>query len=52
MSKQGFIRAFGPGPRLMRWMFNIWPPFLGMGIHVTEIAPDFRRVKVRLRMGS
>jgi acyl-coenzyme A thioesterase PaaI-like protein len=51
MSKQGFIRAFSPGPRLMRWMFNIWPPFLGMGIHVTEIAPDFRRVKVRLRMG-
>ncbi len=51
MTKQAFIRSLNPSPRTMRWMFNLWPPFVGMGIHVTEIAPDYRRVKVRLRMG-
>ncbi|MBL8932042.1 MAG: DUF4442 domain-containing protein [Kineosporiaceae bacterium] len=28
---------------------NVWPPFLFTGIHVDEIGPDFRRVRVRLR---
>ena len=51
MNKQGFIRALNPGPRLIRWMLNIWPPFLGMGIRVTHLSPDFRHAKVRLRMG-
>jgi acyl-coenzyme A thioesterase PaaI-like protein len=34
----------------MRWLFNLWPPFRGMGVKVREIAPDFRRVRVELRM--
>jgi len=34
----------------MRWLFNLWPPFRGMGVRVREIAPDFRRVTVELRM--
>ena len=38
------------GPRGMRWLFNLWPPFRGMGVKVREIAPDFRRVVVELRM--
>ena len=32
----------------MRWLFRFWPPFRGMGIRVTEIAPDFRRLVVEL----
>ena len=37
------------GPRTMRWLFGLWPPFHAMGIRVREIAPDFRRVVVELR---
>lgn len=36
---------------LMRLGMNLWPPFVGAGIHVTELAPDFRRATVRLRHG-
>jgi acyl-coenzyme A thioesterase PaaI-like protein len=49
MSTQGYVSRFRVGPRLMRWMFRLWPPFRGMGIRVREIAPDFRRVVVELR---
>jgi acyl-coenzyme A thioesterase PaaI-like protein len=34
----------------MRWLFNLWPPFRGMGVKVREIAPDFRHATVELRM--
>jgi acyl-coenzyme A thioesterase PaaI-like protein len=46
---QGFLSRFAIGPRTMRWLFGLWPPFRGMGIRVREIAPDFRRVVVELR---
>jgi acyl-coenzyme A thioesterase PaaI-like protein len=35
----------------LRWLMNIWPPFVGAGIHVLRIAPDYRAVDVRLRHG-
>jgi acyl-coenzyme A thioesterase PaaI-like protein len=38
-------------PSVLRVGMNLWPPFVGAGIHVTEIAPDYRRVTVRLRLG-
>ncbi len=34
--------------RLRFWM-NLWPPFLGAGIHITELSADFSRVCVQLR---
>jgi acyl-coenzyme A thioesterase PaaI-like protein len=34
--------------RLLRWAMNLWPPFLGAGIRVRRIAPDFREVEVDL----
>jgi acyl-coenzyme A thioesterase PaaI-like protein len=34
-----------------RFGINLWPPFLGAGIHVTKLAPDFRAATVRLRHG-
>ena len=46
---QGYLSKFVIGPRAMRWLFRLWPPFRGMGIRVREIAPDFRRVVVELR---
>jgi acyl-coenzyme A thioesterase PaaI-like protein len=37
-------------PRLLRWLFNLWPPFLLAGIHITRMDADWRRVDVELRM--
>ena len=37
-------------PRLMRHLFNVWPPFLLSGIHVTHIGRDWRSAEVELRM--
>ncbi|MGH8025721.1 MAG: DUF4442 domain-containing protein [Pseudoxanthomonas sp.] len=37
-------------PSTLRLIFNFWPPFLTSGIHVTAIAPDWRYVRVELRM--
>jgi len=34
--------------RLLRWSMNLWPPFLGAGIRVRSIAPDFREVVVEM----
>lgn len=36
---------------LLRRGMNIWPPFLGAGITVENIAKDFRYAKVRLKHG-
>jgi len=33
----------------LRWLMNIWFPFLFTGIRVTKISDDFRYVKVELR---
>lgn len=38
-------------PGALRFGMNLWPPFMGAGIHVMTIAPDYRRVVVRLRHG-
>jgi acyl-coenzyme A thioesterase PaaI-like protein len=35
---------------LLRWIFNLWPPFAGSGIHVTRISHDWRQARVELRM--
>lgn len=33
----------------LRRLMNIWPPYLGAGIRVKKISPDFRQVVVELR---
>ncbi|CAM6002479.1 unnamed protein product [Sphagnum balticum] len=33
-----------------KFIFNLWPPFWGAGIRVKYIAPDFREVKVVLKL--
>jgi acyl-coenzyme A thioesterase PaaI-like protein len=48
---QGFLSRVRLPIALLKIGMNLWPPFLGAGIHVLEIAPDFRRVVVRLRRG-
>ncbi|KAF1721127.1 DUF4442 domain-containing protein [Pseudoxanthomonas wuyuanensis] len=37
-------------PSTLRHLFNFWPPFLFSGVHVTEIADDWRFARVELRM--
>jgi acyl-coenzyme A thioesterase PaaI-like protein len=37
-------------PRWLRIGINLWPPFLGAGIRVSRIAPDFRTVVVEMRL--
>ncbi|MBA1201549.1 DUF4442 domain-containing protein [Pseudomonas capeferrum] len=36
--------------RLLRWLLNIYPPYLGAGIRVQHISPDMRHVKVRMKL--
>lgn len=44
-----FLRAL-QSPRALRLMFNLYPPYLMTGITVSEIAPDWRRVAVRMNL--
>ena len=37
-------------PRMMRWLFNAYPPYLMTGIVVREISPDWRRVRVDMAL--
>lgn len=34
--------------RLFRWLLNIYPPYLGAGVRVRRVAPDFREVVVEM----
>lgn len=36
--------------KLLRRFLNWWPPFLGAGIVVEYISPDFRAIDVRMRL--
>ncbi|MCG6117362.1 MAG: DUF4442 domain-containing protein [Aquimonas sp.] len=35
-------------PRRLRWIFNLWPPFLFAGIRVEHIAADWSCARVRM----
>ncbi|MBF6022873.1 DUF4442 domain-containing protein [Lysobacter niastensis] len=35
---------------LLRRGLNLWPPFLFAGVHVTDLADDYRHARVELRM--
>jgi acyl-coenzyme A thioesterase PaaI-like protein len=37
--------------KLLRFGMNLWGPFVGSGIHVMHISPDYREANVRLRLG-
>lgn len=34
---------------LIRWMGNLWPPYLGAGIRIVHASADFRHIKVTLK---
>jgi acyl-coenzyme A thioesterase PaaI-like protein len=35
--------------RESKWIWNLWPPFVGLGISIEEVSSDFRYVRVRLK---
>jgi len=37
-------------PRMLRLLMNVWPPYLGAGIRVRHISPDFRSVTVDMKL--
>jgi acyl-coenzyme A thioesterase PaaI-like protein len=40
----------GSDSRALRRWINLWPPFLGMGIRVQQIAPDMKSVDVEMKL--
>jgi len=34
----------------MRVLMNIWPPFLGAGIRVTRLQPDWKEIDVEMKL--
>ncbi|MBO3277857.1 DUF4442 domain-containing protein [Pseudomonas schmalbachii] len=34
--------------RLLRFVLNLYPPYIGAGVRVRHISPDFRKVRVRM----
>lgn len=34
--------------RLLRWLLNIYPPYLGAGVRIRRISPDFREIQVQM----
>jgi len=36
-------------PRLFRWALTWFPPYWGTGIRITEVAPDYSRIVVKMR---
>lgn len=37
-------------PRLMKFLLNIYPPYLGAGVRVTHVAADWHRLDVEMRL--
>lgn len=45
-----FNRTFGKA-RLLRWVLNCYPPYLGAGVRIQSISADFCRARVRMGLG-
>ena len=39
-----------PLKRHMRMLLNIWPPFLGAGIHITRLGPGWQEIDVEMKL--
>ncbi len=35
---------------MLRWLLNIYPPYLGAGIRVQQISPDMSHIKVCMKL--
>jgi len=52
MSRNVLLQILGDGksPAHLRRLVNLWPPFLGAGIRIENIAPDMRAVDVEMKL--
>ena len=48
--RQSFLKNLWLSANTLRLCMNLWPPFVGAGIHVLRISPDYREVRVRMRL--
>lgn len=46
--KQGGLRNYKIGPKMLRFLLNIYGPYFGAGVRVKEISEDFRFVRVEM----
>lgn len=46
-----YLRNRAVSARTLQRLLNLWPPFVGAGIRVLHIAPDFMQARVRMRLG-
>ena len=37
-------------PSLFRWLINLYPPYLGAGVRVAHVAPDWSSMRVQMRL--
>jgi hypothetical protein len=37
-------------PRHFRWLLNLWPPFLGSGIRITQLNANYRSIDVEMKL--
>lgn len=37
-------------PRRLQWLLNLYPPYLGAGVRVTHIDPQWRELRVSMRL--
>jgi len=49
-SKQGFYSKIKVPPWLFRYVMNCWPPFWGTRVHIESISPDWRQLRVRMKL--
>ena len=38
------------GPRILKFVVNLWPPFMGAGIRVRHIADDWSTIEVQMTL--
>ncbi|MCP3748498.1 DUF4442 domain-containing protein [Pseudomonas sp. SBB6] len=41
-------RKLAQRARRLRWLLNLYPPYLGAGIRVLSVSPDLRHIRVRM----
>ncbi|ODN41905.1 DUF4442 domain-containing protein [Piscirickettsia litoralis] len=37
-------------PKVLPYLFRLWPPYWGTGIHIDHIASDFREMRVSMKL--
>src|SRR5512143_2022008 len=50
-ARQGILPKLAIPHGVFRRGINLWPPFVGAGVRVTRVAPDYREIDVVLKLG-